>query len=537
VKKPTEEESQRETILACLNDRWWRLNNLYYIIDRYANRVLFKPNAVQARLDDDLHNLNLVLKSRQHGVTTWACIRALDAILFIPNFRAGIVAHTQFDATKFFQHKVLYAYDNLPLWLRSMRTPTRRDMRDGVLELNNHSSIEVSISHRGGTLNLLHVSEYGVMCALYPERAKEVASGALNTIAAPKPGERPNVVVIESTAHGAHGDFYERSQRAIDFDRVVKAGTAKLTAMDYRLHFFAWFHDPNNTTDPTDVPVSEQMEVYFDGLEDQLGVALTRGQRAWYVKKALEQGEQMRREFPSTPKEAFDASIEGAYYGLLMEKAEADGRIMRLPFNPGQPVYTFWDIGRRDATAIWFMQVNGPWFDFIRFWEVWGEQAAKAARELQSYRADLEYGFGKHYLPHDIEVTEWIGGSDNRTRKQILEDMGVKPIIVVPRIPNEADGIDMVRQVLSRCRFDSVNCGAPIPGGPLRGGIECLKNFRKEWNEKTETFKETPRPDWTNHGADAFRMFAQSFRVARLPGKGGRGSDNGEPKDQNWKTL
>ena len=59
-----------DRIVACLADRWWRLNNLYWIKDRYGRKVLFKPNAVQAALDDDLHTLNLVLKSRQHGITT-----------------------------------------------------------------------------------------------------------------------------------------------------------------------------------------------------------------------------------------------------------------------------------------------------------------------------------------------------------------------------------------------------------------------------------------------------------------------------------
>lgn len=503
------EERARQELLAKLSDRWWRLNNLYWIKDKWGRVLRFAPNAVQQRLDDDLHYLNLVLKSRQHGVTTWACIRALDTILFRANCQTGIVAHTAFDAAKFFRQKVLFAYDRLPDWLKRARPVVQRNMKDGILELGNGSSIEVSVSHRGGTLQFLHVSEYGPMCALYPQRAAEVASGALNTVA---PG---NIVVIESTAHGATGDFYERAQTAEELDRKIRAGVATLTDMDYRFHFFGWYDDPLSTTDPEHVPISSKMADYFDGLEAELDIAITKGQRAWYVKKAVEQREHMRREFPSNPKEAFEASAEGAYYGQHMTAAEEDGRIGTFPHNPAQPVYTFWDIGRRDATAIWFMQVNGPWYDFIHYYEASGEQAAHFALEVAKIAAARGFVYGRHYLPHDIEVVEWVGTGDNKTRKQLLEGLGVKPIKVVDRIGNEMEGIDMVRRVLHRCRFDERHCGPPVPGGPRRGGIAAMRNFRKEWNDKTQAFRETPLSDWTNHGADAFRQFAQDFAPPR----------------------
>lgn len=517
-------DADRAKVVERLSDRWWRLNHLYKIVDKWGQQCTFTPNAVQTKLDDELHYLNIVLKSRQHGVTTWGCIRALDMALFRPNCRCGIVAHTAGDAASFFRKKVLYAYDHLPDWLKKARPVVRRDMREGVLELANGSSIEVSVSHRGGTLQFLHVSEFGPMCAMFPERAKEVASGALNTVA---PG---NIVVIESTAYGTDGDFAARTQRAIDYSHMVQAGAAKLTEMDYKFHFFGWYDDPLSRMDPTDVPISDTMSAYFDALEETLDVAITAGQRAWYVKKSVEQREQMKREYPSTPKEAFEASVEGAYYGRHMELAESEGRIGAIPHRPAAPVHTFWDIGRRDATAIWFMQENGAWFDFIAYYEAAGEQSAHFAKLLQTWRDNRGYVYGRHYMPHDIEVTEWVGTGDNRSRKQILEELGTKPIVVVPRIESEIEGIDMVRRVLHRCRFDAVNCGPPVPGRSPRGGIEVLKNFRKEYNEQTQAFKDVPRKDWTNHGADAFRQFAQAF-VPDRPARAGRSE-----QAENWKT-
>lgn len=505
-------------IIERLGDRWWRLNNLYYIVDKYGRKVLFKPNEVQADLDDNLHFLNLVLKSRQHGITTWACIRALDMALFKKGTQAGIVAHTAGDAAKFFRKKVLYAYDNLPAWLRQLRPAVRRDMRDGVLELSNGSSIEVSVSHRSGTLTFLHISEYGPMCAMFPERAQEVASGALNAIA---PG---NIVVIESTAYGAAGDYYERCQTAIDLDLQLRAGTAKLTTMDYRFHFYPWFRDPINELEPEGVTITSEDELYFAKVEAEMHYKLSDSQKAWYVKKAGEQREKMKREHPSTPTEAFEASTEGSYYGREMAAASAEGRICDLPINPAVPIHTFWDIGRSDTTAIWFMQENGPWFDLVDYHEESGYSVQHYARILK----EKNYLYGKHHWPHDGANTDW---SANKNRVQTANDLGIKPIVVVERIDDVTEGIDMVRNILPRCRFDKSRCGPP-KSGQGRGGLEALRRYHKEWNEKTESFSDMPKHDWASNGADAIRQLAQGYVSSS-----GRRVGQTTTTNDNWRTA
>lgn len=506
-------------LLDKLSDRWWRLNNLYYITDKYGRKVLFKPNEVQADLDDNLHTLNLVLKSRQHGITTWACIRALDMALFKKNTQAGVVAHTAGDAAKFFRKKVLYAYDNLPDWLKAIRPAVRRDMRDGVLELANGSSIEVSVSHRSGTLTLLHISEYGPMCAMYPERAQEVASGALNAIA---PG---NIVVIESTAYGAAGDFYERCQTAMELARQVKAGTGVLTSMDYRFHFYPWFRDPINELDPEGVPIGPDDETYFAKVEAEMEYKLSARQKAWYVKKAGDQRDKMKREHPSTPAEAFEASTEGAYYGKEMAAASNEGRITDLPINPAVPIHTFWDIGRSDTTAIWFMQENGPWLDFVDFYEASGFGVTHYAKVLK----ERGYLYGKHHWPHDGANEDW-SASENRV--QVASKLGVKPIIVVPRIEDVTEGIDMVRNMLPRCRFDKTRCGPP-KAGQGRGGLEALRRYSKQWNEKTETFSDMPYHNWASNPADAFRTAAQGY----VSSSGRRVGESRALAEDNWRTA
>lgn len=499
---PVRAPDPRTELRAKLRSRRWRLNNLYRIVDKHKREITFKLNPVQRELDEGLHHRNIVPKSRQHGITTWACIRALDTALFKKNSRVGLVFHTMGPAKKAFRSKIMYAYDRLPAWLKAEVGIVRRDM-SGEVEFVNGSTIEVSTSHRGGTLDFLHISEYGPMCAMYPLRAGEVQSGALNTI------QPEGIVTIESTAMGAFGDFYTRAKGAEILQRLVEAGTAKLTPLDYKLFFFAWFQDEENVLDPDGVVIAPELEEYFARIEAEAKVKLSPAQRAWYAKKSEEQGDKMRREHPSTMAEAFQGSVEGAYYANELARAESDGRICDLPFIPGLPVHTFWDIGRNDSTAIWFMQEVGPWRHFIRYYENSGYGADHYAAVLKKLRDEHQYTYGTHYLPHDAGVAEW-STSDNRTRREVLIDMGIGDVEIVERIKNLSDGIEMTRQMLAVSRFDRTLCGETAPGSG-RGGLLSLRAYRRKFNEVAEVWEDKPLKSWANHGADAIRQCAQGF--------------------------
>lgn len=488
----------RARLKELLRSREWRLSHLYWIEDKFGKTVRFKPNRVQRRFIERWHNRNLVLKSRQHGMTTLGSLLALDTALFRSNTSCGIVMHQQSEAEKIFRNKILFAYDRLPDWLRDLRYLKRRDM-NGEIELSNGSRITVSLSHRGGTLQFLWVSEYGPMCGLTPQRANEVKTGALNTLA---PG---CLVTVESTSFGRVGDYYTMADRSMRLRRMVEAGTATLTSMDYQFHFFPWFEDPVNELDPDGVPIPPELAEYFQKLEVEGGIKLSARQRAWYAKKSEEQDEDMRQEHPSTPAEAFEVAVKGAYYAKQLMQAEKQGRICDLPVIPGVPVNTFWDIGMNDTTSIWFHQQIGPWHHFIDYYENSGEQAAHYARVLR----DRGYHYGKHYLPHDGVNTEW-GGSGNQTRLKVLEGLGVKPTVLVPRIENLGDGIDMVRQAFARARFDRTRCGEDKPGSG-RGGLPALQSYQKKWNETTSAYHDYPLHNWASNGADAFRQWAQGF--------------------------
>jgi hypothetical protein len=193
--------------LANSCSRLWRLNNLYTVTDRNGRRVTFTMNSAQEALYHSMHGQNVILKARQRGFTTFIQLLMLDTCLFNDDVRAGTIAHTLSNAQVIFRDKVRFPYDHLPEAIRNA-VPARND-NAGELLLANNSSLRVGVSLRSGTLQYLHVSEYGKICAQFPEKAREVRSGALNTV------DKNGMVFIESTAEGQDGHFLELCQAGL----------------------------------------------------------------------------------------------------------------------------------------------------------------------------------------------------------------------------------------------------------------------------------------------------------------------------------
>lgn len=468
-------------------DRHWRLDNLYRIKNEHGISVPFRLNETQSLLLGNLWTLNLVLKARQAGITSFIQILMLDACLFNSNTSAGIIAHNREDAEAFFNDKIKFAYDNLDPELRKI-IPAEQDSAKS-LTFGNGSKIRVGTSLRSGTFQYLHVSEFGKISALYPAKAKEIVTGAFNTVHAGQ------FIAVESTAEGQGGYFHDMvmdAKRAADQKR-------KLTSLDFKLHFFAWWQDPKYALSDEEtalVVLTEAHEMYFDELDAKHGITLTPNQEAWYVKKLETMRDEMKREFPSTIEEAFEASIEGAFYSQEMTRVRKDGRICRIPVE-SVPVDTFWDLGINDDMVIWFRQKIGPEHRFIGYYANSGEGWEHYARVLKEWGDEHEITYGTHYLPHDAQQRR-LGFQVKTALQQALE-AGIKPCVIVPRIPSERVGIEAVRVYLRRCWFDE---------STTNDGIWCLDNYRKEWDEDRGVFKDRPRHDKASHGAKAFETAA-----------------------------
>jgi hypothetical protein len=193
---------------------------------------------------------------------------------------------------------------------------------------------------------------------------------------------------------------------------------------------------------------------------------------------------------------SFEAAVKGAYYGKEMNAAEEAERITSVPYDPRIPVHTAWDLGMADSTVIWFLQPHGREIRVIDVLKGEGVGLDWYAKRLQ----ERDYLWGNHYLPHDVEVRELGTG---KSRKEVLEGLGIK-VVVCPNLPI-ADGIQAVRMLLPTCWFDKDKC---------KDGIEALRMYRRDYDEKRQEFRQHPLHDWTSHFADAFRYFAVGYREA-----------------------
>lgn len=484
-----------------LKNRRWRLNNLYRIVDERGHVLRFVMNDEQCQLYEDLWYFNVILKARQLGFSTFIQLYGLDFCLFNSNKSFGIIAQSREDAEEIFEQKIKYAYEGLPEWLKAERPAVSDSARE--LKFNNGSHIRVGTSLRGGTFQMLHVSEFGKIAARYPEKAKEIMSGALNTI------HTGQFAFIESTAEGAGGDFHD----LVKVGKALQDSGARLTPIDPKLHFFPWWMKSSYRLDPEGVAIPADMARYFERLRKNHGITLDAGQMAWYVRKAVTQKDLMKREFPSTPDEPFEVAIEGAYYANEMARVRKEGRITKLPVETKVPINTFWDLGRNDSNAIWLHQRVGQWHRFIGYYEDAGENLGHYANWLREW---LPPGctFGTHYLPHDGDVKDY-SRLDNKSRKEVLEDFQLGEVRVVGRIDSLGTGIEMVRNVFASCMFDEEACAE---------GLSRLDGYRKDWDEKRGDWKSYPREDKNIHGADAFRTFAQAegSLAGKIKGKTGK---------------
>lgn len=499
----------------------WRLDNLYWIVDKNAESVRFSMNDQQRAFVRRLWYRNLILKARQLGFSTLMQVLELDQALFNVNFNAVVIADTLPNAGKLFG-KVEFAYEHLPPLLREcfpLASKTKgsgltfaHPDKDGVPQ---PSTVTVAVSSRGGTVNLLHVSELGKISLKFPQRAKEIITGAFPSV--PQNG----VIVVESTAEGAFGEFYELCEPAM---KRREAGTPE-TVLDWRLHFFPWFECRDYRLSDEDtklVEIPDPLRNYFAKLEAELRIRLDANQRAWYAKTAETLGKKMKQEYPATPKEAFEQAIEGAVYGEQMTKLREQGRLCVVPLDANYPVNTFWDFGTADATAIWFHQeigVQHRWFYYI---EGSGKGLAHWWNEVcQAHRDRHRYRWGTHYLPHDADAE--ILGEVVTTKRRILEGLGMGrdgggSIVVVPRIATLSQGLELTRKALGGNHWfydhkPDLDKGEDMGAG---NGIRCLDGYQFEWNDKLGVWSAEPLHNWASHGADAWRQFAQGYSGAGM---------------------
>ena len=190
---------------------------------------------------------------------------------------------------------------------------------------------------------------------------------------------------------------------------------------------------------------------------------------------------------------SFAGSVDGAYYAAILTELETKGRVGNYAHDSLLQVETWWDLGVSDSTAIWFTQSIGNEIRIIDYYENQGY----GMQHYIQYCNSKPYIYKSHNAPHDIRVKEFSNG---KSRLETAYSLGMS-FNVVPNIP-VIDGINATRSILPRCYFDK----------SVVKGLETLKNYKKDFDEVNNCFKDKPKHDWTSHGADAFRYFAVGFQ-------------------------
>jgi hypothetical protein len=203
----------------------------------------------------------------------------------------------------------------------------------------------------------------------------------------------------------------------------------------------------------------------------------------------------------------FESAILGAYYGKEMRQLTDQGRITDIEYDPMFPVHTAWDLGYSDDTAIWWFQVVHGEIRMLDYHSSNGQPVAFYAGIIQSRERERGYVYGTHYLPHDARAKTLA--SNRSIIEQLSDKIALKSMKIVPSLSLQ-DGIQATRLALTRAWFDH-RC---------EDGIECLRQYQREYDEDKKVFRDKPRHDWTSHGADAFRMLSIAWKEeAKLPHK------------------
>lgn len=186
---------------------------------------------------------------------------------------------------------------------------------------------------------------------------------------------------------------------------------------------------------------------------------------------------------------SFNAAVEGSYYGSIINDLEAKGRITTIDRDDLCRSFVAWDLGMGDSTCLWVAQLVGKEIRLIDCVENHGVGLDWYVRWLQ----DNDYQRWEQILPHDVEVRELGTG---KSRKEVLQEAGLS--ITVAKRLSIADGIQAVRRMLPRCWFDP----------KTKPGLDAIRNYRREYNEKQQVFYDKPLHDWTSHYSDAIRYLA-----------------------------
>ena len=487
-----EPENDADLVNNYLTSKLWRLNNVYTFVDKNGIKRKFEMNLAQHKVYSAslLHSRLIILKSRQQGISTFWLISFFDDFLFIPNYTIGLMAQGD-DESMTLLLRVKTAWDNFPEELTEFLNISLTTDNNKKITLSNGSTIYIRTSFRSATLQRLHISEYGKICAENPKKAKETRTGTLQAI---RPG---NTVIIESTAEGDN-EFKLAWDLAIEAEiKSINNGTGIFAGKDFKPIFLSWLDDPDCVATLYEEPTSKQEE-YFNNLEQNLDRIVTIEQRNFWIQQYRELGEDIYQEYPATAEEAF-TKHDGSYYAKqYLVNVVKQNRIIKSLYDPNLEVNVAMDLGMDDTCFLVFWQQYHKEVRIINEYENNGLGLESYVKIIN----DTGYNINWVITPHDIKVRDLGSGI---TRLETLRRLGVRRIKVLKKQPIQ-DGIEAFRQVMLNLYIDS-SCTRVQA---------CIKNYSKAWDDINKTWSKKPNHNQWSNGADALRYLALG-KIIMLP--------------------
>lgn len=519
--------AQLDIIRARISDWRWRFANLYWInpAEKETPECLFCPRKEQWDILEAIYErgetMIAILKARQLGFSTLLALICLDMILFKAGFICGIVDQTASDAEKKMD-KIKFAWSKLPDDIRNAYEVVADNNSELTIKRTNRSgsTVYAGMNARGGTHQLLWVSEWGPIQFDDSKRSDNIADGAL-------PSAKAGIVVVETTWKGGKtGRLYTEV-----VEPAMKLAPEMRTKADWHIYFYAWWLDESYRFQGDPAQIDLDCRNYLQALQDTHGIILDDAQKLWYFKKAWVKRQKRFEEFPSHLAEIFMSPTEGAVYAEFMDKAMTAGRIIDFPPSK-EPFYAFWDLGKRDLMVLTFIQIVGLQTRVFDCHMGRGGTLAEYARHCKRWEETYQTYIAGHFLPHD-GGWERLGKTYNKSIAESLAECGLRNIQVVPRIPKLSIGLDYVRDRMASMVFHSTNLGRVFEFGTHRVSfLDSMNNYRYAPLTHNSAGRE-PVHDINSHACDSLRTYGEADERGLVPRSAGLreiddGAESGE---------
>ena len=243
----------------------------------------------------------------------------------------------------------------------------------------------------------------------------------------------------------------------------------------------------------------------------------------WFPQVLEQEKEELKARDPDSYDHVWEGKcrqwLEGAIYARELRKAYEEKRIAKIAYDPDLPVYTAWDLGHTDDTAIWWYQVIAGEIHVLESYASSGGSLSEYATQILGRHTQIDlvgedvvakvgakvdglghrrqYKYKRHWLPHDARA-KTLAAKGKSIIQQLAAALDLQNLAIVPDIGVE-DGIQAARMMFGRCWFDEQGCDP---------GLKALRRYQREKQQDEKSYKKIPKHDWTSHFADAFRMLA-----------------------------